>query len=93
MRFFYKIFLSILLTAGLGVGGYGYWLINAMQDQRGITIEEELGNISNLLSSQLTYFLLRFKPAAAPHQPYRCHLAILLWAPAETGFPATFGQL
>jgi two-component system sensor histidine kinase CreC len=55
MRFFYKIFLSILLTAGLGVGGYGYWLINAMQDQRGITIEEELGNISNLLSSQLTF--------------------------------------
>ncbi|MCL0045906.1 ATP-binding protein [Nitrospinaceae bacterium] len=55
MRFFYKIFLSILLTAGLGVGGYGYWLINAMQDQRGITIEEELGNISNLLSSQLAF--------------------------------------
>ena len=55
MRFFYKIFLSILLTAGLGVGGYGYWLINAMEDQRGITIEEELGNISNLLSSQLTF--------------------------------------
>jgi two-component system sensor histidine kinase CreC len=47
--------MSILLTAGLGVGGYGYWLINAMEDQRGITIEEELGNISNLLSSQLTF--------------------------------------
>jgi len=54
MRFFYKIFLITFLILAIGVGLFGYWLVNSENNDRKAAIESELGNISNLLSDQLS---------------------------------------
>jgi two-component system, OmpR family, sensor histidine kinase CreC len=54
MRYFIRIFLSIVFTVGLGFWGYGYWLMDEIKKQHEITTEDALVDISNLLASQLS---------------------------------------
>ena len=52
MRLFYIIFLSTFLVLAIGVGAFGYWLVNSGNNNHKTTIESELGKISKLLSGQ-----------------------------------------
>ena len=52
--YFLRIFLSISLTAGLGFGGYAYWLMDEIKRQHAISTERALFDIANILSSQLS---------------------------------------
>jgi two-component system, OmpR family, sensor histidine kinase CreC len=52
--YFLRIFLSIVLTAGLGFGGYAYWLMDEIKRQHAISTEGALFDIANILSSQLS---------------------------------------
>ena len=52
--YFLRIFLSIVLTAGLGFGGYAYWLMDEIKRQHSISTEGALFDIANILSSQLS---------------------------------------
>ena len=52
--FFLRILLSITLTAGLGFGGYTYWLMDEIKRQHAISTERALFDIANILSSQLS---------------------------------------
>ncbi|SVD19749.1 uncharacterized protein METZ01_LOCUS372603, partial [marine metagenome] len=54
MRLFYIIFLSTFLVLAIGVGVFGYWLVNSGNNDRKTAIESELGKISKLLSGQLS---------------------------------------
>ena len=54
MRYFIRIFFSIVFTVGLGFWGYGYWLMDEIKKQHEITTEDALVDISNLLASQLS---------------------------------------
>ena len=52
--YFLRIFLSISLTAGLGFGGYAYWMMDEIKRQHAISTERALFDIANILSSQLS---------------------------------------
>ena len=52
--YFLRIFLSIIITVGLGFGGYAYWLMDEIRRQHAISTENSLIDISNILASHLS---------------------------------------
>ena len=54
MRYFIRIFLSIVFTIGLGFAGYGYWLMEEIKNQRIITTEDVLADTAGYLASVLS---------------------------------------
>ena len=54
MRYFLRIFLSIIVVVSLGLFGYGYWLLDEIKLKQAITIEHSLVDFSNLLASYLS---------------------------------------
>ena len=43
--YFLRIFLSIIITAGLGFGGYAYWLMDEIKRQHNISTENVYNSI------------------------------------------------
>ena len=52
--YFLRIFLSIIITAGLGFGGYAYWLMDEIKHQHNISTENVLFDTANILAAQLS---------------------------------------
>ena len=54
MRYSVRIFLSIIIVAGLGFSGYGNWLKSEIKKWAVISIEDSLVDFSNILASYLS---------------------------------------